>query len=94
VEVAEEMKDHILEFWIGRGLFSARRHPVATVLVALIVMKLYLDIFGSEEGMHEKIYTRDTVDTLLSCQASEFTDVRRRARAMCVQKHPSLSYMS
>lgn len=82
IDVAEDFRHYVLKFWIRPGLASARRHPVAKALVSLIVMKLYLDIFGSEEGMHDEVFTRDTVQELVACQASEFTDVRRRARAM------------
>lgn len=50
--------------------------------MTLIVLKLFVDVFGNEEGMQEQIYTGETVESLLSCQASEFTDVRKRARVM------------
>jgi len=60
----------------------ALRNPVGRVLVSLTVFKLYIDIFGKEEGVQEMVYTKETVDWLLLCQSSEFTDVRSKARAM------------
>ena len=86
VEISDDLKRHILDCWIRPGLKSARRHPVSTALVALIILKLYLDIFGAVQGTQEQVYTAETVEDLFACQASEFTDVRKRAKAMYVYK--------
>ena len=60
----------------------ALRNPVGRVLVSLIVFKLYIDIFGKEEGVQEMVFTKEIVDLLLTCQSSEYTDVRIKARTM------------
>lgn len=86
VKASDDLKQHILDVWVRPGLRAAQRHPVSTALVALITLKHYLDIFGSEEGVHASIYTRETVEQLLACQASEFADVRKRARVMYVHQ--------
>lgn len=82
VTVSDDLKQHILDVWIRPGLTSARRHPVSRALVSLIIFKSYLDAFGAEDGMQERIFTKETVVQLLACQASEFADVRRRGRTM------------
>jgi hypothetical protein len=68
--------------WISPGLAMATRRPVARILVALIIFKLYLYVFGKEDGVQEAVFTRTTVELLLECQGSEFNDVRSKARAM------------
>ena len=82
LQVALNLRRHIHEAWICPGLAMALRNPVGRVLVSLIVFKLYIDIFGKEEGVQEMVFTKETVDLLLACQSSEYTDVRIKARAM------------
>lgn len=41
-----------------------------------------MEVFGDDEGVQGKIYTQGRVENLLACQASEFTEVRSRARKM------------
>lgn len=84
LQVALDLRRHIYQHWICPGLAMALRNPVGRVLVSLIVFKLYVDIFGQEDGVQEMIFTRQTVDLLLACQSSEYTDVRLKARAMSV----------
>jgi hypothetical protein len=82
LQVALDLRQHIYEEWICPGLAMALRNPVGRVLVSLIVFKLYIDIFGQEEGVQETVFTKDIVNLLLTCQSSEYTDVRLKARAM------------
>jgi hypothetical protein len=60
----------------------ALRRPVAKVLVALIVFRLFVDVFGKEDGVQELVFSKETVDLLLACQSSEFTEVRSKARGV------------
>jgi hypothetical protein len=84
LDTALQLRQHVLEHWISPGLEMATRRPVARILVALMVLKLYLDAFGQEDGVQEAIFTPKTVEQLLACQGSEFNDVRSKARAMYV----------
>lgn len=68
--------------FIHDNLWHARRYPVFRVLLALNLLGRYLEVFGDDEGVQGKIYTQDMVENLLACQASEFTEVRSRARKM------------
>ncbi|ODO00815.1 hypothetical protein L198_03142 [Cryptococcus wingfieldii CBS 7118] len=66
--------------WIDENLWHARRYPVFRVLLALNLLSRYLDVFGSDEGKQERVFTQSRVEQLLACQASEFTEVRSRSR--------------
>lgn len=68
--------------FIHDNLWHARRYPVFRVLLVLNLLGRYLEVFGDDEGVQGKIYTQDMVENLLACQASEFTEVRSRARKM------------
>jgi hypothetical protein len=45
---------------------------------------VFLDTFGLDPSVKAAIFTEDRVALLLSCQASEFSEVRSRARSMYV----------
>ncbi|WVQ75014.1 hypothetical protein IAR50_004622 [Cryptococcus sp. DSM 104548] len=66
--------------WIDENLWHARRYPVFRVLLALNLLSRYLEVFGSDEGRQETVFTQSRVEQLLACQASEFTEVRSRSR--------------
>lgn len=68
--------------FIDDNLWHARRYPVFKVLLTLNLLGRYLEVFGDDEGVQDKIYTQGRVENLLACQASEFTEVRSRARKM------------
>lgn len=68
--------------FIDDNLWHARRYPVFKVLLALNLLGRYLEVFGDDEGVQGKIYTQGRVENLLACQASEFAEVRSRARKM------------
>jgi hypothetical protein len=81
-DTALRLRQHVFDQWISPGLTMATRRPVARILVALIIFKLYLDVFGKEDGIQEAVFTQTTVELLLECQRSEFNEVRSKARAM------------
>ncbi len=71
-----------LDKCIDPGLDTARRYPVVEAILALSLLGLYLDIFGGQAGIQENVFTSLRVSALFACQASEFSEVRSRARAM------------
>ncbi|EAL20900.1 hypothetical protein CNBE2610 [Cryptococcus deneoformans B-3501A] len=77
--------------FIHDNLWHARRYPVFRVLLALNLLGRYLEVFGDDEGVQGKIYTQDMVENLLACQASEFTEVRSRARKILDDAKVSLT---
>lgn len=79
--IGEGLKTDVLDY-VQTRMFRSRRQPVSCVLVTLMMMKAYLDVFQDTPGTQEAVLTKQTVVNLLSCQASEFTEVRRRARDM------------
>lgn len=84
LQVALNLRRHVYDEWICPGLAMALRNPVGRVLVSLIILKLYIDIFGKEDGVQEMVFTKKVVDLLLTCQSSEYADVRIKARVMYV----------
>lgn len=82
VVLAGQFRSWLLDDFIDPGLAVACRYPVVQAILALSVLKLYLDTFGQEAGVHAAVFTRQRVGSLFVCQASEFTEVRSRARAM------------
>lgn len=79
---AATFRDWLLHRYIDRGLRHARRPPVARALVALGVLSILVEVFGDLEEAKTAIFTEARVSLLLSCQASEFTEVRTKAREM------------
>jgi len=75
-------KSWLLEDFVGPGLATARRRPVVRAILALTILGIYLNIFGTDEVVHKAVFTSDRVEALFACQASEFTEVRSKARAM------------
>ena len=82
--VANKLHKWLLTGFIDRGLVIACRHPVVQAILALNVLRLYLDVFGDDLKIQRSVYTADRVQLLLACQASEFTEVRARARSLSV----------
>jgi hypothetical protein len=74
----------LLEEFVDPGLEVSCRHPVVQAILALSILKIYLDMFGQEDHVQRSVFTNARVSSLLACQASEFTEVRSRARQMCV----------
>lgn len=72
----------LLETYIDRGLRHARRPPVARALVVLGVLSILVETFGDLDEVTTAIFVEVRVSLLLSCQASEFTEVRSKAREM------------
>ncbi|WVQ79286.1 hypothetical protein IAT38_001382 [Cryptococcus sp. DSM 104549] len=62
------------------NLWHARRYPVFRVLLALNLLGRYLEVFGEDAGVQVRVYTQERVESLIACQASEFAEVRSRAR--------------
>lgn len=70
---------------VDAALQNARRPPVVRALLALNHLGIFLDTFGLDPSVKAALFTEDRVALLLSCQASEFSEVRSRARSMYVQ---------
>jgi hypothetical protein len=68
--------------FIDPALVSARRIPVYRPLFALQLLEQYESVFGEDETVRDVVYTERMVKLLIGCQASEFTEVRGRARTM------------
>ena len=79
LDIARDFHLWLLDL-IDDGLASARRPPVMKVILALSLLAIYLDIFGSV--VQVTVFTGDRVSALFACQSSEFSEVRSRARAM------------
>jgi len=82
LQTAQELHVWIINDFLTSGLADARQFPVVKVLLALGVLKLYLGVFGGDEGVQDRVYTQERVEMLLACQASEYTEVRSRARSL------------
>lgn len=82
LEVSDAFHAWFFSALIDPALISARRIPVYRPLLALHLLEIYLTIFGDDQGVLERVYTEKRVKLLIGCQASEFTEVRGRARAM------------
>ncbi|WWC73595.1 uncharacterized protein I206_107567 [Kwoniella pini CBS 10737] len=66
--------------YLDQGLIQARRFPVFKVLLALNLLGRYLEVFQESRDIQIRIFTKDRVEMLFSCQMSEFTEVRNRSR--------------
>ncbi|WWC65932.1 uncharacterized protein I303_108554 [Kwoniella dejecticola CBS 10117] len=77
--VTESFHTWFLQY-LDNGLTQARRFPVFKILLALNLLGRYIDVFGETEDTQRMVYTRDRVEMLLSCQMSEYTEVRNRSR--------------
>lgn len=51
-------------------------------LFALKLLEVYVSVFGDDEVVRDILFTERIVKLLIGCQASEFTEVRGRARTM------------
>ncbi|WVO13844.1 hypothetical protein L204_101467 [Cryptococcus depauperatus] len=77
---------HISEFhswflaFIDENICQARRFPVSKVLMGLILLERYLEVLGHDDGVQESVFTLERMQSLLACQASQFTEVRVRSR--------------
>ncbi|ORY34822.1 putative death-receptor fusion protein-domain-containing protein [Naematelia encephala] len=78
----EAFLDWFLDDFIDPGLVRARRYPVVRSVLALSILERYLEIFGETDEIHRTVFTKDRVEMLFACQASEFTEVRWRSRAI------------
>ncbi|EIW71615.1 hypothetical protein TREMEDRAFT_27287, partial [Tremella mesenterica DSM 1558] len=82
----------LLESFIASVLKGCRRYPAVRTILGLSIFGLYVDTFGwVEKGptrfhvndvAQKRIYSEDVVQSLLSCQSSEYSDIRNRARAI------------
>ena len=66
------------------GILVACRHPVVEAIFALGVLKHFVDVFGQDRSILKQVFSEDRVTSLFACQLSEFTEVRARARTVCV----------
>lgn len=84
LRVADDFDQWLLTSFIDQGLLTSCHYPVVRAILALNILRIFLDVFGNRPGVQEQVFTHDRVSALLVCQASEFTEVRSRARAMYV----------
>lgn len=91
--VAKEFHTWLLEVFVDAGLEVSCRYPVVRAILALNVLKLYLDVFGQDEVVQHMVFTEHRIVLLLACQASEFAEVRSRARQMWVLSRWSIGYV-
>lgn len=82
LNIAASFHHWFLDEYIEPALISARRIPVYRPLLALHLLEIYVNILGGDHARHRAVYTERRVKLLIGCQASEFTEVRNRARAM------------
>ncbi|ORX37814.1 putative death-receptor fusion protein-domain-containing protein [Kockovaella imperatae] len=77
----------LLEVIIDPGLESALRFPIVRTIIALNILGALTVELGSDNKLHEQIFTRRRVDSLLACQKSNFAEVRSKARSLlaCAQ---------
>jgi hypothetical protein len=66
--------------FVDSGLLNYRRPPVVKAILALNLLGVYLNVFA--DTVQEMVFTHDRVTALFACQASEFTEVRFKARNM------------
>lgn len=82
LKTAESLKCWLVGEFALPGMAGAKRYPVVKALLALSVLKLYVDIFGEDQSTQKQVFTRDMVESLLACQRSEYAEVRNRARGL------------
>lgn len=71
-----------LQDFVDTGLSHARHPPIAQAMTALSLLSVYLESYRDEEETSNKIFTLERIEALLACQASDFLDIRTRARNM------------
>jgi hypothetical protein len=84
IEVLTDFRRWFLVDFIDPALQGARRPPVMRALFALNVFGIYIDIFSADDDVKDAVFTEDRINLLIACQASEFTEIRSRARSMWV----------
>ena len=82
IERLEAFESWLLNEFLSPLLILARRPSIARVILALSVLGIYLDVFGGEVNVHKAVFTSERAEALLACQASEFSEVRQKARTM------------
>jgi len=82
LRIAHDFDKWLLVSFVDQGLLTACSYPVVQAILALNVLRIFLDVFGQQQAIQEQVFTHERVSALLVCQASEFTEVRARARAM------------
>lgn len=82
LEILRKFHLWFIQDLIDPALVSARRIPVYRPLFALQMLEQYVGVFGEDETVRDVVYTDRMVKLLIGCQASEFTEVRGRARKM------------
>ena len=84
-EITERLKTFqswLLDEYLNPLLHLARRPCIARAILALSVLTVYLDVFGGDFDVHKAVFTSERAEDLLACQASEYSEVRQKARAM------------
>ncbi|WWD20217.1 hypothetical protein CI109_104693 [Kwoniella shandongensis] len=80
LSASSSFRNWFLAEFIDHGINQAKRYPVFNVLLALNLLARYLEVFGERMDTQEMVFTRERVEGLIACQASEFTEVRSRSR--------------
>jgi hypothetical protein len=82
IDILQAFHHWFINDFVDPALISACRIPVYRPLFALKLLEMYVGVFGDDALVRDQVFTERMVKLLIGCQASEFTEVRGRARTM------------